>query len=261
MSDMDLIGFQAYGVTIAIGARDRELLPRIREMLPPGWRSHDPEDAGEYFALVADAAGAYQIRLTHGSVSGSPDLGVALDVLDTSVRAHIALHAPAHIFVHAGVVAHEGRAVLIPGMTFSGKTTLVAELVRAGATYYSDEYAALDADGLVHPYAKPLSMRAGAGRDQTDHPVSAFGGTVGEEPIEVGVVVLTQYRPGAEWRPQRASVGSGVLALMDNTVPARDRPEEALPVIRKAAEGATILKGDRGEATAVAQQLIAGVPA
>ena len=28
-------------------------------------------------------------------------------------------------------------------------STLVAELVRAGATYYSDEYAVLDADGLV----------------------------------------------------------------------------------------------------------------
>ena len=37
-----------------------------------------------------------------------------------------------------------GRAIVIPGRTFSGKSTLVAELVRAGATYYSDEYAVED---------------------------------------------------------------------------------------------------------------------
>src|SRR5215211_2276681 len=152
MSELHLMGFEAYGVSIAIGVRNRELLPRIQEVLPPGWRNHDPEDAGEYFAVVADAAGTYQILFTNGFVSGSSDLDVALDVLDTSIRSHIAQHAPAHIFVHAGVVAHRGHAVLIPGMTFSGKTTLVAELVRAGATYYSDEYAALDEDGLVHPY-------------------------------------------------------------------------------------------------------------
>jgi len=260
MSDLHLVGFEAYGVTIAIGVVDRDLLPRIREILPPGWRSHDPEDAEEYFAVLADYAGAYQIASSGGAIPASSDLGVVLDVLDTSLRAHIALHAPDRIFVHAGVVAHDGRAVLIPGMTFSGKTTLVAELVRAGATYYSDEYAVLDESGLVHPYAKPLSVRGG-GRDQTEHHVSAFGGIAGTEPIEVGVVVVTQYSPGAEWQPRRLSAGAGVLALMGNTVPVRDRPEEALLTVRKAAEGAIFLEGDRGEARTVAEQLIAGVPA
>ena len=35
----------------------------------------------------------------------------------------------------------------------------MAALVRAGAEYYSDEFAPLDAGGLVHPFAKPLSIR------------------------------------------------------------------------------------------------------
>ncbi len=257
-NDLQRLGFEAYGVTVAIGVRNPELLPRIRELLPPDWRDCDPADAEDHFALVTHDAGEYRIwwddgtASGSGTVSGSVDVEVALHVLDSRLRRHVALKAPNHIFVHAGAVAYGGRAVLIPGMSFSGKSTLVAELVRAGATYYSDEYAVLDQDGLVHPYAKPLSMRAG-GRDQTNHHVSAFGGIAGEEPAEVGLVVVTQYRPGAQWQPRRVSAGAGVMALIGNTVPARDRPEEALPVVRKAAEGAIFLEGDRGEAAAVAR--------
>jgi hypothetical protein len=43
--------------------------------------------------------------------------------------------------------------MVLPGKSFAGKTTLVAALVRAGAEYWSDEYAVLDANGDVHPYA------------------------------------------------------------------------------------------------------------
>jgi hypothetical protein len=32
-----------------------------------------------------------------------------------------------------------------------GKTTLVVALLRAGAHYYTDDFALLDGDGLVHP--------------------------------------------------------------------------------------------------------------
>jgi hypothetical protein len=35
-------------------------------------------------------------------------------------------------------------------LSYSGKTTLVSELIRAGATYYSDEYAVIDERGRVH---------------------------------------------------------------------------------------------------------------
>jgi hypothetical protein len=52
-----------------------------------------------------------------------------------------------------------GRAVILPGRSMSGKTSLVAALVKAGATYFSDEYAVLDKLGMVHPYIKTLSLR------------------------------------------------------------------------------------------------------
>ena len=59
------------------------------------------------------------------------------------------------LFIHTGVVGWQGRAIVIPGRSMTGKTTPVKVLVEAGATYYSDEFAVLDKQGQVHPY--PLS--------------------------------------------------------------------------------------------------------
>ena len=143
----------------------------------------------------------------------------------------------------------------MPGPTFSGKTTLVAELVRAGALYYSDDLAALDGEGLVHPYPKPLSIRAD-GFSQIDHDVMSLGGSVGAGAIPVGLIVFSQYRPGASWDPHDLSRGDGVLALLANTVPARERPEQALMALTRAVHGAVVLEGERGEAVEVVEQLL-----
>ena len=63
------------------------------------------------------------------------------------------------LFVHAGVVGWRGLAIVIPGRSHTGKSTLVAELVRRGAVYYSDEFAVLDDTGRVHPYRRTLVLR------------------------------------------------------------------------------------------------------
>ena len=84
----------------------------------------------------------------------------ALILLGGHMMIHVAEHAPEYVFLHAGVVAWEDRALLLPGQSHAGKSTLVAELVRAGATYYSDEFALLDSQGRVHRiYTRDIRMR------------------------------------------------------------------------------------------------------
>jgi hypothetical protein len=123
----------------------------------------------------------------------------------------------------------------------------VEALVRAGASYYSDEYAVFDVEGRVHPYPKPLTLkqRNPAGKRQCS--VEDLGGQVGTEPLPVGRIVATSYRPGARWRPRVLSRGPAALALLDNTVVARTRPSFALGVIRRATARAVLLKSPRGD--------------
>jgi hypothetical protein len=178
-------------------------------------------------------------------------------VLDAQLRAHVALNAPEHVFIHAAVVAARGRAIVIPGPSFSGKTTLAAALLAAGCTYYSDEFAALDPDGLVHPYPKPLSIRAAGSRHSTERSPATLGAQAGSRALPIGLIAITRYLPAAVWRPRRQSAGEASLALLANAVPARERPAETLAAITNAVAGALTLKSDRGEATTAAREIIA----
>jgi len=253
-AELDRIGFEAFGVPVAISAPP-QVLPRVEAVLPPGWRPREPTDEDHQFTLRPRKRSAYRVVDEGGSVSGSCDLQIALEVLDTRLRACIALHAPDHIFVHAGVVGHGGRAIVLPGRSFTGKTTLVAELVRAGATYYSDEFAVLDDHGLVHPYPKPLSIRTG-GPSQTDHDVAALGGLAGDQPLSIGLIAIAHFVPGGRWEPKRLTGGETVLALLANTIPAQERPDQVLATLKRAVEGAVVLQGERGEAAEIAGELL-----
>jgi hypothetical protein len=170
----------------------------------------------------------------------------------------IAREARGRIFIHAGAVSHAGGALVLPGSSYTGKTTLVEALVRAGAIYYSDEYAVLDSDGRVHPYAKPLSIRDGSHLQQ-DHRVEALGGTAGEHPLPVRAVVVATYRRDGEWAPEPLEAGDAALALIAHAVPAQDRPAETLRAATRAVEGALTLKGDRGEAEDLVPLLLAAL--
>ena len=70
----------------------------------------------------------------------------------------VARRSPRLLFVHAGVVGWRGLAIVIPGRGSTGKSTLVAELVRRGAVYYSDAFAVLDEAGRVHPYRGAIGL-------------------------------------------------------------------------------------------------------
>jgi hypothetical protein len=251
-------GFEIHGVRIGVGATDADLLDRLIGLLPPGTKTCDPATVDRRFALW-DEGGAWRCDSGTGPSPIMSNLSLAIGVLDTQMRLYIAHTSPERIFVHAGVVAHHGRAIVAPGETLSGKSTLVAALVRAGALYYSDEYAILDRQGLVHPYARPVSIRDAEGLSSTRLPIASFGGTAGEGSVPVGLIAVTRYRPEATWSPERRSAGEGMLALLAHAVPAHDRPAEVPAATKGAASTALVLEGDRGEADVTARDLLEAV--
>lgn len=161
----------------------------------------------------------------------------------------IAEWATGRIFVHAGVVAINGRAVLLPGRSMHGKTTLTAALLRAGAAYGSDEYAVLAPDGMVHPYPRPLQIRTGYGQ-RTPTPAAGLGALAFTGPLPVAAVAQLRYQRGTGWATEPITAGTAVLRLLDNTVCARTRSREALDALIAATRSSRAVAGTRGEATA-----------
>jgi hypothetical protein len=250
------VAVETFGVTVAVTA-DPQHLAAVSDFLPPGARPARRLPESGRFALVKDTDGALlNVVYDESPVASSVDLRLALGILDAQLRMHIAQHAPDHVFVHAGVVGVGDRAIVLPGRSFAGKTTLVAALVRAGAGYWSDEYAVLDGDGLVHPYPKPLSVRIDDTLETEERPVETLGGRAGDRPLPVALIAFTSYRPGAAWALRSCTTGQGAVKLLEHSVAARSRPQEVLAAVRRAAADAMILEGDRGDADEAASALL-----
>jgi hypothetical protein len=138
--------------------------------------------------------------------------------------------------VHAGAVGWRGHAILVPGRSGTGKSSLVGALVRAGAVHYCDDLAAIDAVGLVHPHARERRPRP---------------------PLPVAMVVNTAFQEGAEWRPRVVRGASAALSLLDNVITTSEQPQRALATAAMIAAGAVTLAGARPEAGEIAGPLLA----
>ena len=248
----------AYGISLRVEGTDTACLALLRQRAAAlGWIDNGASAADLDYAIVEREDG-FDLRCNGETLHSAMDSASIADLFENHAKIALALRAPHHVFVHAGVVAWRGGAIVVPGRSRAGKTTLVEALVRAGAEYYSDEFAVLDERGRVHPYAIPLSIREERGRAAT--PVDALGGRAGTIPIAVAHIVVTEYREGSRWRPRAVSPAQAMLALMDNTVAARERtPDRTMPVLRRAVEGARTVRSRRGDAHAMAKALLEAI--
>lgn len=256
------ISFRVCGLRLGVRVNDPGLLDQVIERLPPGWKAAESPYVDMLFSLLGGGANPRAnvrrfnlVYLDATRLARTTDLAEALEALEQGLDFYVSVQARRRVFVRAGVVAFGRKAILIPGQRNSGKTTLVAELVRQGGTYYSDEHAVLDAQGRVYPYARPLGVNSPAGV-RGRMPVADLGGVAGVKPLPVGLVVESEYRAGKKWRAQELSPGNGVLALLANTVSARREPEATLATLQQALSGARFLKGVRGEAKETASAII-----
>lgn len=159
----DQICFKAYGVALGVRSRRkyflRRILNRLGEILPTGFDFVERSEIEHLLVVECGEKGVCRLFRDGEYVFSSADREDFLDFTTGQIRLIVAEFAVGRVFLHAGVVGWNGRAVIVPASSFSGKTTLVAELIKKGALYYSDEYAVLDENGLVYPFPKKLSVR------------------------------------------------------------------------------------------------------
>jgi hypothetical protein len=231
--------------------------------LPPGWKKSRRLVVQRLYSLFvggdAGRAGVRRLHLLYADsvrIARDARMEQIFEALETDVQQFTAVASSRMTFLHAGVVGWQGRAIVMPGRSLSGKTTLVRELLRLGATYYSDEYAVLDDAGLVHPFARPLGIRKEGSYIQTKCPAETLGASLGTRPLSVGTAVISEYKKSARWRPTLLSQGQGVLELLANSVAIRNQPDQTLMRLHKLARRARFFKATRGEARDVAASIL-----
>ena len=255
------IAFKAYGVRIRIFSNHigliREITERLSLLLPNGFETIGYNQAKYTFSVRKNKKFEYVLYNGRKKVTAGNDKEIFLNYFDFQIRVTIAEFAESRVFMHAGVVGWKGKAIMIPASSFHGKTTLIKELTKLGAKYYSDDYAVLDENGFVHPFPKTLSIRGLIDEhQQIEFSVEAFGGVKGIEPLSVGMVLLTEFKSGAKWQPQILSEGVAIFEMLSHTIPIRYNPKFSLKVLNKIVNRAIIVKTKRGEAKDFAIKLL-----
>ena len=268
MAKVDRLGwaagfsFNGFGMPFGIRVNDASILDTLLSELPSYCVLNDEEIVRQLLSLrVGPASQVRGVQNYHLAYVGSTQVVRSLDIAEVRHKLwrnveHICARASQdYVFVRAGVVSWQGKAIVIPGGCKSGKTTLVAELVKAGCDYFSDEYAVFDKAGRVHPFPRALSLREVDGTTQRVS-VESIGGRQALEAMPVACVVSTSYDAQAAWGPQPISAGRIAVALTQNAVAVRHRSEDYLDSLVEAARNAIGWQGTRGESAPVSQALL-----
>jgi hypothetical protein len=248
-------------VRFAVEVDAADLVERVPQYLPPRTETQPDTGDGRLYSFRPHrgdpgAGPRYTVFADRKPLICGVSAAAALRAFEADLQIHVAETSSRFVFVHAGVVGWRGEAILLPGRSFSGKTSLVAALLGLGAEYLSDEYAVLDSSGDVHPYARRLSIRSEDGIRCTRRSAGELGGREAQDPLPVGLVVMSRYRDRGDWQPQRMSPGHAALALLANTVPARRRPGAVLATLRQVVTRARTFSSDRGEASVAAARIV-----
>lgn len=254
MSSKQAFGIHAFGCNFYVestGSEAKNILDRY--IFPSLPRQGGREESADILVRVTPVADTLQASVNNMPVVTAchamdlvPPLVRVLD--DAVIQRLKGLRA-----VHAGAVAWRGRTLLLPGATHAGKSSLVAELLRNGATYFSDEYALLDSEGRVHPYPRPLLLRKDRLLPMLADECNA---PIGTGPAPVGWILFLEYQPGCEFSVEEVPQGEAVLALLCNTPHAWADSPDLMRVFQRAVAGANCLRGRRANAVDAAVRIL-----
>jgi len=259
-SPMKLVSCSAYGVQIALRTQLDllEYLPSPLIPVAPSENLGNVQRLRFEFAETRSAEGRplFAVAEDGARFFASPDVRAVARMLESRVHLQVAALTDQAVFVHAGVVAWNGRALILPGPSHSGKSSLAASLIAAGATYYSDEYAVIDLEGRIHPFPRQLRLRGAIEQQASAARVASTVNGEALEPLQAAWIMNLRYRPDGVWDPRELTPGQTLLALLENTVAVRRQSELTLRTLGLAVGSSIGWQSERGEADNATREIV-----
>lgn len=249
------VTFRAFDTAVAVFS-DSETLEKLDRFLLPTLPRVHPGSHGADITLRIRSHNDSGYELScDGSTKRLHDFRAlaveAVRLVDEGIVARLSNRSA----VHAGVVAFGERTLLLPGKSHSGKSSLVAELLRRGATYLSDEYALIDDRGFVHAYPRPLMLRLDSG-DQVPSVAGEFGAPVATAPGAAAWIFALEYDRKASWKIEPIPASEALMVLLKNTPHELARTPRLLSALTRASSGAVAFAGRRGDAVVAAEHVL-----
>jgi HprK-related kinase A len=161
------------GIGIDFGAarsRVRTALPVAASLIRKVYGAYSADDASGMFDITVDIRRVRGLRsvirpqcelLTDGVSEFEPfPLDTTLPLLEWGTNYAIANRLICYLLLHAGVVERNGRAIVMPALPGSGKSTLTAALTLRGFRLLSDEFGVVRMeDSRLLPMLRPLALK------------------------------------------------------------------------------------------------------
>jgi hypothetical protein len=148
-----------------------------------------------------------------------------LPLVKDEVRLQFMRSRPDLLWLHAGVVAKSGRALLLAGTSGQGKSTLTTSLSDKGWRFLSDDVAPIKmSDDVVLPFLQTPVRRLHPGRVVTREELGTLQreqvqvrlDALQREPTPIGAVVFISYQNQEGAELQRLDRGSAAMELLRN---------------------------------------------
>lgn len=205
----DAVRVTAFGVVVPIVASS----PAMREAVLEAWQD----------ALTEAPATVEPVEV------GGPDVAAALHHLSPAVTVRaIDARAGELVMLHAAALADPdtGRTAVLVAASGTGKTTASRALGKR-FVYLSDETAAIDPDGAVLPYRKPLSIIE-SGPLKTQVAPSTLGLRTTDRECHLAAVLVLDRDPDHDGAPVLSPMATidaiAAIAPQSSYLPATPRP-------------------------------------
>lgn len=176
---------------------------------------------------------------TDGGMRTLKQVGDLIYHLTDRIVFHVADKTQGQHCVHAAAVAIDGRAIMIPADSGSGKSSFTAWLVANGFGYLSDELVLIDADAKLTGIARPIQIKAHgiaaieplltvgdekilSGGFANAVTVKLLGGGFAEPSPELAAFVFPKYTADSGFSFKQLSSADAGMRLMANHVNARN---------------------------------------
>ncbi len=155
-----LVGFAGQFVSLSLQNTQVEdlILPWVQYR---PWSGNKPT-VGEFRVDQNPNTGTLLLSLNEESIYAGPSISNVIALLSREVIAKCVESFSGGLALHAGAVSWKQDAIIFPGVSGVGKTSLTAWLVSHGFHYLTDEALTLDSDQmLVEGFNRPMNVKAG----------------------------------------------------------------------------------------------------
>lgn len=149
--------FVLLDVPVVVHSPSPEIIERVA-LCYTALAGHDLEDEACLRGEVDTSA--WTVRVTGRADVSVEGFTAAIRTLNHELVHGLMLRRRELFYVHAGVVAVDGEALILPGLSRAGKSTLVLALLQQGADFLSDELLVFDpSDKTLLPFPRAVKVR------------------------------------------------------------------------------------------------------